>query len=160
MLKRFSTSTDSPANREVARLLAFLDEPAAVAAIVAHQSKVADRPAQIHDAYCLRAIRRGWTDETRKQLWAWYETASRWEGGFSFLGYLDYMIQELVAPLDAAERDALLAEGEKFPFPTRVLVRELAIDKAAGPGPGPGVALQAAHSSLAGPAGRWTTCCP
>ncbi len=38
----FSTSTDSPANRETARLLAFLDEPRAVAAIVQHQATVSD----------------------------------------------------------------------------------------------------------------------
>jgi putative heme-binding domain-containing protein len=39
------------------------------------------------------------------------------------------MIQELIAPLESAERDALLADGEKYPFPTRVLVRGLQIDK-------------------------------
>ena len=55
LLPRFSTSTDSPANREIARLLAFLDEPGAVAAILAHQANVPDHSAQIHDAYCLRA---------------------------------------------------------------------------------------------------------
>ena len=55
----FSTSTDSPANREIARLLAFLDEPKAVPMILAHQASVPDHAAQIHDAYCLRAIKRG-----------------------------------------------------------------------------------------------------
>src|SRR5205823_2680046 len=74
----------------------------------------------------------GWDDETRKQLWSWHEKASRWEGGYSFLGYLDYMIQELVAPLSKTEREQLLAAGEKFPFPTRVLVRRLAIDDEPG----------------------------
>ena len=125
-------STDTPANREIARLLAFLNEPRAVPAILAHQAAVPTTPAQIHDAYCLRAIKSGWTGTTKRQLWAWYETASRWEGGFSFLGYLDYMIQELVAQLDGPERDALLAEADKFPFPTRVLVRELDLDKEPG----------------------------
>jgi putative membrane-bound dehydrogenase-like protein len=132
LLKRFSTKTDSPSNREISRLLAFLDEPSAVPAILAHQAGVADLSAQIHDAYCLRAIKRGWTDTTRKQLWAWYEAASRWEGGFSFHGYLDYMIQELVAGLDDRERAEFLASGDRYPFPTRVLVRELAIDKQPG----------------------------
>ena len=127
LLEMFSTSTDSPANREVARLLAFLDEPKAVPLIVSHQASVADHSAQIHDAYCLRAMKQGWTAETRQKLWSWYETASRWEGGYSFAGYLDYMIQALIAPLDAGERDRLLAEGDKNPFPTRVLVRDLSI---------------------------------
>jgi putative heme-binding domain-containing protein len=128
LLSLFSTSTDTPGNREIARLLAFLNEPKAVPMILAHQGTVADHSAQIHDAYCLRAIKQGWTAETRQKLWSWYETASRWEGGYSFAGYLDYMIQELIAPLDAGARSTLLAEGEKFPFPTRVLVRRLSID--------------------------------
>ena len=53
--------------------------------------------AQIHDAYCLRAFKTGWTAETKERLWSWYQKASDWEGGFSFQGYLDMMIQELVA---------------------------------------------------------------
>ncbi len=131
LLSRFSTSTDSPINREIARLLAFLDEPRAVAAIVAHQATVPDRQAEIHDAYCLRAIKHGWTAKDKEKLWAWFETASRWEGGFSFAGYLDYMVQELVERLTESERDQFLARGEAYPFPTRVLVRELNIEREA-----------------------------
>jgi putative heme-binding domain-containing protein len=129
LLARFSTTTDSPSNREIGRLLAFLDEPQAVAAILAHQANVADHTAQIHDAYCLRALKHGWTPETKRRLWAWYEAASRWEGGFSFLGYLDYMIQNLVVLLSGPERGSLLDLGEQYPFPTRVLVRALDIDR-------------------------------
>jgi len=80
LLARFSTAADSPANREIARLLAFLDEPGAVVAILAHQANVPDHAAQIHDAYCLRAMKHGWTARAKEQLWAWYEAASRWEG--------------------------------------------------------------------------------
>ncbi|HZW30342.1 MAG TPA: HEAT repeat domain-containing protein [Isosphaeraceae bacterium] len=129
LLGLFSTSVDSPVNREAARLLAFLGEPQAVAAIVQHQATVADHAAQIHDAYCLRAMKSGWTSESKRRLWAWYQTASHWEGGYSFQGYLDRMIQELVALLDDREREEYLAEGSKYPFPTRVLVRVLDVDK-------------------------------
>ncbi len=121
----FSTAADSPANREIARLLAYLDEPRAVAAILRHQASVSDHAAQLHDAYCLRALKRGWSAEAKRQLWAWYETASRWEGGYSFQGYLDVMLQKLVALLEPAEIADYLARGERFPFPTRVLVRQL-----------------------------------
>jgi putative membrane-bound dehydrogenase-like protein len=129
LLSRFSRDADTPANRERARLLAFLQEPRAVEAIVAHQAAVPDHAAQIHDAYCLRAIHQGWTADSKRQLWRWFETASRWDGGFSFLGYLDYMIQSLVGELDAKEKNELLAQGASYPFPTRVLVRELGLDK-------------------------------
>ena len=71
------------------------------------------------------ALKRGWSAEAKRQLWAWYETASRWEGGYSFQGYLDVMLQKLVALLEPAEIADYLAHGERFPFPTRVLVRQL-----------------------------------
>jgi putative heme-binding domain-containing protein len=119
---------DGAMDRETARLLAFLGEPRAVAAILKAQAADADHANQIHYTYCLRAIQTGWTPEAKRQLWAWYETASHWDGGYSFLGYLDFMAQELVARLDPAERDALLGEGVRFPFPTRVLVRSLDLD--------------------------------
>jgi putative heme-binding domain-containing protein len=125
LLGLFSTATDSPFNREAARLLAFLQEPAAVSKILEHQASVPAHDAQIHDAYCLRAAKRGWSSERKRRLWAWYETASNWEGGYSFQGYLDRMIHELVALMDEKEREQLVSEGERFPFPTRVLVRAI-----------------------------------
>ena len=125
VLSLFSSSSDSPFNREAARLLAFLQEPAAVPLIVEHQASVPDLKAQIHDAYCLRAMKSGWTPETKQRLWSWYQKSSQWEGGYSFQGYLDMMIQELVELLDATEQEQYLARADQFPFPTRVLVRGL-----------------------------------
>ena len=112
-------------NREQARLLAFLGEPRAVSAILKAQRRTLDHATQIHYTYCLRNIKEGWTSADKEQLWAWYETASHWDGGFSFLGYLDFMAQNLVALLTPEERSVMLAQGEKYPFPTRVLVRAL-----------------------------------
>ena len=74
-------------------------------------------------------MKHGWTAKDKEQLWAWYESASRWEGGYSFVGYLDYMVQELVELLTEQERDQMLDRGETYPFPTRVLVRELNVDR-------------------------------
>lgn len=129
LLAMFSETVDTPVNREVARLLAYLDEPKAPAAILAHQAAVSDnRPAQILDAYCLRAITQGWDADTKQRYWAWFETACRWDGGFSYLGYLDMMIQEFLPRLTGDERAAMLAQGHAYPFPTRVLVRELDVD--------------------------------
>jgi putative heme-binding domain-containing protein len=127
-LTLFSTTVDSPANRELARLLAYLDVPQAIPLILAHQATVPDHAAQIHDAYCLRAMKAGWNAESKRKLWDWYQKASDWEGGFSFQGYLDLMLQELVAKLDPAERESYLAAGAQTPFPARVLARTLDLD--------------------------------
>ena len=65
-------------------------------------------------------MKQGWTPESKQRLWAWYQKASEWEGGYSFQGYLDMMIQELVALLDPQEKEQYLSRGEQFPFPTRI----------------------------------------
>ncbi len=70
-------------------------------------------------------MKHGWTPESKQRLWAWYEKASNWEGGYSFQGYLDIMIQELVALLDPQEKEQFLSRGDQFPFPTRILVRTI-----------------------------------
>jgi hypothetical protein len=71
-----------------------LGEPRAIAALVQHQATISDLKAQIHDAHCLRAMKQGWTPEAKQKLWAWYEKASKWEGGYSFNGYLDMMFRK------------------------------------------------------------------
>lgn len=118
--------------REEARLLAFLGEPKAVNLILAAQSAAAadgDRPIQVHYAYCLRAIKEGWDFDSRRRFWAWIENASKWDGGFSYLGYLDYMTSDMLAGANQNELAMLLANGPLFPFPTRVLVRSLNLDE-------------------------------
>ena len=64
--------------------------------ILAHQASVADHQAQIHDAYCLRVLKQAGARSMSSSSGSWFEAASRWEGGYSFAGYLDYMVQELV----------------------------------------------------------------
>jgi putative heme-binding domain-containing protein len=100
--------------------------------IVAHQATVTDLKAQIHDAYCLRAMKNGWTAESKDRLWAWYQKSSQWEGGYSFQGYLDLMIRELVRLLSASEKERYLARAHEFPFPTRLLVRGLNLETSPG----------------------------
>jgi len=129
LLGLYSDSVDTPVNREVGRMLAFFDAGKAVPMILAHQDKVDDRPSQILDAYFLRAIKSGWDPGTKRRFWAWFEKASKWDGGYSFLGYLDNMVHELVGLLDDGEKAALLAEGESSPFPTRVLARDLNVEE-------------------------------
>jgi putative heme-binding domain-containing protein len=115
-----------PLLRELARLLAYLDEPRAIPLMLDAQALLKDdRATQIHFAYCLRAMPDGWDRLSKRRLWMWYETASRWDGGLSFLGYLDFMVQELVARLSPEEQAAYLKDALRYPFPSRVLVRSV-----------------------------------
>ena len=115
-------------DREIARLLAYLDEPRAVALIGKAQATSTDRADQIHCAYALRALTQGWTPAEKARYWAWFEGASRWDGGFSYLGYLDFMLQDFLPRLSPAERVERLDQGHLSPFPTRVLVRSMDLD--------------------------------
>ncbi len=110
---------------EVARLLAYLNEPAAIGPLLEAQKGERDRSLQVHYAYCLRNIKEGWTPEQKRHLWEWYETASRWDAGYSYLGYLDAMVQELASLLSPEERASYLANAAATPFPARVLFRSL-----------------------------------
>ncbi len=121
-------TNDAPTNRELARILAYLGEPRAIAAILDHMLKATDPADQIHDALCLRVIREGWTDEQKAKILSWFETASKREGGFSFTGYLDHMIQDLLPRFSRSERLAILARGDEIPFPTRMLARTIDVD--------------------------------
>ncbi|WP_165065267.1 HEAT repeat domain-containing protein [Paludisphaera rhizosphaerae] len=129
LLAMFSEKVDTPVNREVAKLLAFLDEPKAVPAILAHQEAVADTVSQIHDTYCLRTIKSGWDSASKKQFWKWFDRACTWDGGYSYLGFLDMMLRDWLPVVTPEERAELLAQGEAHPFPTRVLVREMDVEK-------------------------------
>ena len=65
----------------------------------------------------IRPMKHGWTAKDKEQLWAWYESASRWEGGYSFVGYLDYMVQELVELLTEQSAIRCSAAVRPIPFP-------------------------------------------
>ena len=120
---------DDDTNRELARLLAYLDEPRAVKAILDHQADSGtSKASQILDAYCLRAMKNGWDAASKRRALAWFGTASHWDGGFSFLGYLEFMIQDLLPRFTPDEVAAALADGQSNPFATRVLVRSLKLD--------------------------------
>ena len=71
---------------------------------------------QIAYAFSLRNAVDGWTIETRKAYFGWFERARKWSGGASFQGFLRNIENE--AFLNASERDRLLIEasGARKPY--------------------------------------------
>lgn len=123
--RRFPTS-DWRINHELARLMVYLDAPQARDKILGElekqrsldassPSKVNEvrrnqpRESQIHYAYCLGAARGGWTAEQKKRFGAWFEHASKWQGGHSFKGYLEYILADWEKTLSGEERAAVLS---------------------------------------------------
>lgn len=133
--KRFPTS-DWQTNRELARLMIYLNAPDAKNKILAELEKqrsadVASglpmnvneekrnqpRENQIHYAYCLGAANPsadgGWSAEQKKQFATWFEHASKWQGGHSFKGFLEYILADWEKTLSDDERTTLLAWHSK-----------------------------------------------
>lgn len=114
---------DGPFDMEAARILAYLKAPAANAKIVALLSADQPREMQIHAALCLRYLREGWDAGRRSALLDWFETTQRWEGGDSFVPYLNNIVGATVADFSPADRKALLEGWPKRPYAARMLLR-------------------------------------
>lgn len=97
---------DDRANRQLERLLAYLEPDGALARMVDRLE--AERPAaeRIHTAYCLRAMDRGWTPELRARAVAWFDDAREFRGAASMEGYVDAIWDGVLAHFPDDERQA------------------------------------------------------
>jgi putative heme-binding domain-containing protein len=110
MLARFPHS-DAAINRELQTVLAYLQPPGAVEALLATLTPDKPQAEQIHTLYALRAIEHGWTAETRAQAVAWFDRGREMTGGASMEGYINNLWDSLMERLPEAER--AMAEGRK-----------------------------------------------
>ena len=97
---------DDRVNRQLERLLAYLQPDGALARMVDRLE--AERPAaeRIHTAYCLRAMDRGWTPELRARVVAWFDDAREFRGAASMEGYVDAIWKGVLAHFPEDERQA------------------------------------------------------
>ncbi|AGA31012.1 c-type cytochrome [Singulisphaera acidiphila] len=78
----------------------------------------ANRPdaQKIHYAFALRNLREGWTLDERKFYFQWLETARKWSGGASYLGFINNIDKDAFENASEAERLAVEAAGARKPF--------------------------------------------
>lgn len=106
LLERFPTGTPL-VDREIARTLAYLETPGALAEMVAVlTASGTHRDDQIFLMYCLRTMKAGWEKPQRDAAVKWFLTAQeeKWRGGASFPGYMRDMWKEMLTNLPADER--------------------------------------------------------
>jgi putative heme-binding domain-containing protein len=108
LLARFPTSNAS-VNRELQILLAHLEQPGTIPALLAYLTSDKPQEEQIHTAYCLRTIQSGWNREARDRFIAWFDGARAMTGGASFEGFLDFIWQDTLALLPDDERQLAVA---------------------------------------------------
>jgi len=90
-------------NRELCRLLAYLDDPALAAKAVKILSQSPTQEEQIHYAYCLRILKSGWTTDSRREYLEWFGKAMGHRGGASFQGFIKNIWKESVMNIPESE---------------------------------------------------------
>ncbi len=95
-------------NRELARLLIFLEAPQAIEHTMALLANAQTQQDQVFYAFLLRTVEEGWTLEQRRDYFAWMNLATQdYLGGSSFPRFLDQIRSEALSKLSVAERTAL-----------------------------------------------------
>jgi putative heme-binding domain-containing protein len=119
-----------PQNRELVRLLVYLQEPQAVPAFAKQLESDIPRVEKLHlGGYACR-LNRGWDTASKLSLLKYYEAARSTEGGYSVSAYVENFARDFFTRLSLPERHHLLARGEKWPASALSVLAKLP----AGPG--------------------------
>jgi putative heme-binding domain-containing protein len=102
-------------NRELVRLLAYLQEPSAAAHFADQLRSSEPLEEKLHVAFHARFLKVGWTSEQKFELLEFYEKSRKTEGGFSLPGYVENVERDFVSVLTAEEHDTLLRRATSWP---------------------------------------------
>lgn len=91
-------------NRELQSVVAYLEPPGAIEALLAYLTPDKAQEEQIHTVYALRAIGKGWTPATRNQVIEWFDRGREMAGAASMEGYINNLWDSMLAHLPEAER--------------------------------------------------------
>lgn len=94
-------------NRELARLLAGINEAGVVSKTLELLNNAKTQEEKIHYAITLHSVTEGWTPELRSSYFKWFVEAANLQGGNSFGGYLNNIKQAAVEKLSDAEKESL-----------------------------------------------------
>jgi putative heme-binding domain-containing protein len=80
---------DERVNRELALMLGYAGQPAAIGKILAAIPKTNEKQElQLHYLYALRMIKQGWTPDEKTQLAEVLGRAAKWRGGAQFINFV------------------------------------------------------------------------
>lgn len=102
-------------NRELVRLVAWLDESSPLERMIEQLSGDIAAEEKLHLALHARFISRGWTGPQKLALLEFYESAHAFDGGHSLSGYLQNVSRDFFATFSDEQRKAVLAEGMRWP---------------------------------------------
>jgi putative heme-binding domain-containing protein len=106
---------DALLNRELVRLLAYLQPPEAPGAFAKQLQSAIPDVEKLHIAGYAARMTKGWQTEDKLALLRYYEQARGFEGGHSLSGYIENFARDFFTNLTLEERRQVLAAGENFP---------------------------------------------
>ncbi|HEX5106632.1 MAG TPA: c-type cytochrome, partial [Pirellulaceae bacterium] len=102
-------------NRELARLLVYLQESSIIDRYLAYLKSDADDVDKLHLALHLRFLQSGWTVDQRLALLSYYEEANQRKGGGSYARYVINATRDFCQGLNEDEAQKVVAQGHKWP---------------------------------------------
>ena len=105
---------DARMNRELVRMMAYLQEHGAADRILEQLRTNLPQEEKVHLALYGRFFDR-WSTHQKFELLSFYEHARSMSGGHSFAGYLDNVARDFAASLNDSERAMVLEDAIKWP---------------------------------------------
>ena len=106
---------ESYMNREMARLLTFLQESSITERYLEYLRSDAEEVDKLHLAIYLRFLEEGWTSDQRLELLKYYEASQKRKGGGSYARYIVHATRDFAKGLSEQESRRVLAQGEQMP---------------------------------------------
>lgn len=102
-------------NRELVRLLAFLQADEIIDRYLAYLESEVDNVEKLHLALHLRFIESGWTAEQKFKLLQFYEAAQKHEAGQAYAQYAQNVARDFAKNLTEEEARLVIAKGAEWP---------------------------------------------
>jgi putative heme-binding domain-containing protein len=112
LLAKFPSSS-LEINRELQVVLAHMETPGTIDALLAYMTPDKTQEEQIHTAYCLRTITQGWDKARRTRMVDWFDRAREMTGGASFEGFITFIWDDTLKLLPEPEKEVAVARKEK-----------------------------------------------
>ncbi len=120
-----------PQNRELVRLLVYLQDPHAASKFAQQLDSDIPPEEKLHlGGYACR-LNHGWDTASKLSLLRYYEAARSTEGGYSVSAYVENFARDFFTRLSLSERQHLLARGEKWPTSALSVLAKLPVQPGA-----------------------------
>ncbi|MEX0679394.1 MAG: HEAT repeat domain-containing protein [Pirellulales bacterium] len=108
-------SQDDRMNRELVRMLVYLQEPTMAQRMVEQLDSDLPNVEKMQILTHAPFLKSGWTVRLKRKMLGEYENARSIEGGHSFAGYVENVSRDFFATFNDEERRIVLADGVKWP---------------------------------------------